>query len=174
MQGLAAAAERPLGAAPLAKFGELARERFERYGGAFGRAAALYRELLASEGHRNYPLRKPRGLRRSADLLLPIAPFLDAFGERIATSAELGTADRAEIVAALIEGCRKVPGQAGYARALAGFARAYPRGLDAPELVQHHPASVKRALREPGLRKALAIVRESFEASLAKRARAIA
>ncbi|MEX2207400.1 MAG: hypothetical protein WEF50_14320 [Myxococcota bacterium] len=173
MQGLAAAASRPLGAAPLARFGELARERFERYGGAFGRAAALYRELLASEGHRNYPLRKPRALRRGAELLLPIAPFLDAWGERIATSLALGTADRAEIVAALVEGCRKLPGQSGYARALAGFARAWPRGLEAPELAPHHPASVKRALRDAQLRKALAVKRESFEASLAKRARAL-
>jgi hypothetical protein len=173
MQGLAAAADRPLGAAPLARFGELARERPERYGGAFGRAAALYRELLASEGHRNYPLRKPRALRRSAELLLPIAPFLDAWGERIASSAQLDTADRAEIVAALVEGCRKLPGQSGYARALAGFARAYPRGLEAPELAPHHPASVKRGLRDASLRKALAVKRESFEASLAKRARAL-
>jgi hypothetical protein len=173
MQGLAAAANRPLAVAALAKFGALARERFDRYGGAFGRAAALYRGLLASEGHRNYPLRKPRALRRSADLLLPIAPFLDAWGERVATSRILGTEDRAEIVAALVEGCRKVPGQAGYARALSGFARAHPRGLEAPELAQHHPASVRRALRDADLRKALAVKRESFEASLAKRARAI-
>ncbi len=173
MQGLAAAADRPLGGAAQARFGALARERFERYGGAFGRAAALYRALLASEGHRNYPLRKPRALRRSPDLLLPIAPLLDAWGEQIATAAGLDHADRAEIVAALVEGCRKLPGQVGYARALAGFARAYPRGLEAPELAQHHRASVKRALRDAGLRRALSVKRESFEASLAKRARAI-
>ena len=173
MQGLAAAVGRPLGAAQLARFGELARERFERYGGAFGRAASLYRELLASEGHRNYPLRKPRALRSDRQFLLPIAPFLDAWGERIATSDRLATPDRAEIVAALVEGCRKVPGQAGYFRALAGFARVHPRGLESPDLAQHHPASVKRALRDPSLRKALAVRRESFEASCAKRARAL-
>lgn len=173
MQGLAAAVGRAHGAAALERFGELARERFERYGGAFGRAAALYRALLASEGHRNYPLRKPRALRRDPRLLLPIAPFLDDWGERIARFPALAEADRAEIVAALVEGCRRVPGQAGYTRALAGFARAYPRGLEAPELAQHHPASVKRALRDAGLRQRLAVKRESFEASLAKRARAI-
>ncbi len=173
MQGLAAGAARPFGEAPLARFGELAHERFDRYGGAFGRAARLYRELLASEGHRNYPLRKPRALRRSAELLLPISPFLDGFGERVARSALLETEERAEIVAALVEGCRKVPGQSGYARALAGFARAHPRGLESPELAPHLSASVKRALRDADLRKALAVKRESFEASLAKRARAI-
>jgi len=173
MQGLAAAGARPLGSAVRGKFGELAREGFERYGGAFARAAALYRALLASEGHRNYPLRKPRALRRGPELLLPIAPFLDAWGERIATSPALAEAERAEVVAALVEGCRKVPGQSGYARALAGFAQAWPRGLDAPDLAQHQPASVRRSLRDAGLRKALSIKRESFEASLAKRARTL-
>jgi hypothetical protein len=173
MQGLAAAAQRPLASAALARFGELARERFERYGGAFGRAAALYRALLASEGHRNYPLRQPRALRRGRELLLPIAPCLDAFGARIATSPELETAERAEIVAALVEGCRKVSAQSGYARALAGFAQAWPRGLESPELAPHHSASVRRSLRDAELRKAISVKRESFEASLAKRARAL-
>jgi hypothetical protein len=149
------------------------RERFERYGGAFGRAAALYRELLASEGHRNYPLRKPRALRSDPSLLLPIAPFLDEWGERVAVSPGLAEADRAEIVAALVEGCRKVSGQAGYYRALAGFARTHSRGIEAPELAQHYPASVKRALRDAALRQRLAVRRESFEASYAKRARSI-
>jgi len=173
MQGLAAAAALPSGAAPLERFGELARERFERFGGAFGRAAALYRELLASEGHRNYPLRKARALRSDPRLLLPIAPFLDAWGERIATFPGLEEEARAEVVSALVEGCRKVAGQAGYHRALAGFSRAHPRGLDAPALRQHFSASVKRALREATLRQKLAVGRESFEASCAKRVRAL-
>ncbi len=173
LQGLAAGAGRPLCAAPIERFGELARERLDRYGGAFGRAAALYRELLASEGHRNYPLRKPRALRSDSRLLLPIAPFLDDWGERVAVFPGLAEADRAEIVAALVEGCRKVTGQAGYFRALAGFARAHSRGLEAPELAQHYPASVKRALRDAALRQKLAVRRESFEASYAKRARSI-
>jgi hypothetical protein len=173
MQGLAGAAETPAGAAALARFGDLGGKRFERYGGAFGRAAALYRELLASEGHRNYPLREPRVLRTNRALLLPIAPFLDGWGESVARLPGLSDADRAEIVAALVEGCRKIPGQIGYTRALAGFDRAYPRGLEAPELAQHQPASVKRALRDSDLRQKLAVKRESFEPSYAKRARAI-
>jgi hypothetical protein len=173
MQGLATAAGRARCTAPVERFGGLARERFTRYGGAFGRAAALYRELLASEGHRNYPLRKPRALRSDPRLLLPIAPFLDEWGERVARFPALADADRAEVVAALVEGCRKIPGQAGYVRALVGFARAHPRGLEAPELAQHYPASVRRALRDAGLRQKLAVRSESFEASYAKRARSI-
>ncbi|HXZ85459.1 MAG TPA: hypothetical protein VEI82_08215, partial [Myxococcota bacterium] len=143
----------------------------ERYGGAFARAAALYRELLAPDGHRHYPLRKPRALRREQALLLPIAPLLDDWGERVARCASLDDAERAEVVTALVEGCRKLPGQTGYYRALAGLERALPRGLGAPELSQHYPVSVRRELRAAELRKRIAVRRESFEASLRKRTR---
>jgi len=160
-----------LGGAADARFGELARGGPGRYGGAFARAALLYRELLAADGHRNYPLRKPRALRRARALLLPLAPFLDEWGEGVARSAELDHRERAEVVSALVEGCRKLPGQSAYFRALAGLERALPRGLGAPELAQHYPVSVRRELRSAGLRKRLAVRRESFEASLAKRAR---
>ena len=162
-----------LGAEAESRFAGLARNGPARYGGAFARAAALYRELLAADGHRNYPLRKPRALRRAQALLLPIAPLLDDWGERVARSSELDGAERAEVVAALVEGCRKIPGQAGYFRALAGLERALPRGLADAELVQHLSVSVRRELRSAGLRKRIAVRRESFEASLKKRAREV-
>jgi hypothetical protein len=160
-----------LGGAAHERFADLARTGPGRYGGAFARAALLYRELLAAEGHRNYPLRQARALRRDASLLLPIAPFLDDWGARVARHPELGAADRADVVAALVLGCQKVPGQSGYQRALAGFARAHPRGLDSPELAPHWPVSVRRALRAAELARRVAVPRESFEKSLAKRAR---
>jgi hypothetical protein len=156
-----------------ARFGDLARSGPERYGGAFARAAALYRELLAVDGHRNYPLRRARGLRRAHALLLPLAPFLDDWGARVARAPELADADRAEVVSALVEGCRKLPGQVAYVRALAGLESALPRGLAAPELAQHYPVSVRRELRSADLRKRLAVRRASFEASLAKRVREV-
>jgi hypothetical protein len=173
MQGLALAGDRAVGRAARQRYGDLARERFDRYGGAFGKAAALYRSLLSAEGHRNYPLRKPRALRRHPSLLLPIAPFLDDWGANLAVSEHLGDSDRAEVFAALVEGCRKVPGQVGYYRALAGFARAYPRGIDAPLLVADQTTSVKRTLRDATLRQKIAVRRESFETSIVKRARAV-
>lgn len=163
MQGLG-----PQGAA---RFADLARAGFERYGGAFGRAAALYRESLAGDGHRNYPLRKARALRSDSALLLPIAPFFDAWGETVSRFPGLGDAERAEVVSALVEGCRKIPGQVAYYRALAGLERALPRGLESPDLAQHYPVSVRRELRDAELRRRVAVKRESFEASAAKRAR---
>jgi hypothetical protein len=171
LQSLAGGGAR--GEALRARFGDLARAGFARYGGAFGRAGALYRELLAAEGHRNYPLRKPRALRRDVALWLPIAPFLDDWGATLAHDPGLDTAERAEIVSALVEGVRKLPGQLGYARALIGFSGAFPRGLDAPELAQHYSVSVRRELRQAELRRALAVPRASFEASVRKRARAL-
>ena len=66
----------------------------------------------------------------------------------------------------------EVPGPAGYYRALAGFDRAFPRGLEAPELAQHFPASTRGSCAR-GLRQKLAVPRESFESQLAKRARAM-
>ena len=52
-------------------FRRLAHEQPERYGGAFCQAKDLYKDLLSNEGHRNYPLREARCLRRSQDLQLP-------------------------------------------------------------------------------------------------------
>jgi hypothetical protein len=169
MQGLAGAGKSALAE----RYGDLARVGPTRYGGAFARAAALYRALLASEGHRNYPLRGPRALRRAPELLLPIAPLLDEWGEQIARTRTLAAAERAEVVQALVQGTTKLPGQQGYYRALAGFARASARGLEGPELAEHYAASTRRLLRNSELRQRVAVPRASFESQLAKRARAV-
>ncbi len=155
-----------------ARFTDLARERHERYGGAFGAAADVYRTLLAAEGHRNYPLREVKALRSSHRLLLPIGPCLDAWGERLARWPDWNAAQRAGVLGALVEGCRKVAGQEGYYRALAGFDQAYPGGIEARDLNGELGSSARRELKDAGLRKKVAVRRESFESSLRKRARA--
>lgn len=172
-QGLSARKGQRWSPPPGRRFGRLAHERGERYGGAFARAAALYRALMASEGHRNYPLREVRGLRSHPDLLLPFSPFLDDWGARCATSRELSDADRADMVAGLVAGVRKVPGQRGYQRGLAGFDGAYPGGLASKGLQARLPASIRRALKNADLRREMAVRRVSFESGLAKRAREI-
>jgi len=155
------------------RFGDLARERFERYGGAFGRAAAIYRELCASEGHRNYPLREIKLLRAHEDLLLPPAPFLDEWGETLARWPRWKTNERAQVVAGVVDGCRRVAGQQAYYRALAGFDRAFPGGLWSREIEAECTNSVRRELKDAELRRLVAVKRESFESSYRKRARAI-
>jgi hypothetical protein len=173
MQGLSSKGARDVADARKRRFTDLARERFERYGGAFGRAAALYRELMASEGHRNYPLREVKLLRADPELLLPLGPFLDEWGGKLARWPRWSPSDRAEVVATLIDGCRKVRGQEGYYRALAGFDAAYPGGIEARDLVAHYGSSVKRELKNPELKRKIAVKRESFESSCRKRARAV-
>ena len=85
---------------PKAVGGRELRERYSRLGHADGPrrrrsfvlAGALNKELMALENHRFLALRKPRALRRSRDLLLPLGPWFDAWGETIARSAHLDDA----------------------------------------------------------------------------------
>ena len=170
-QGLAGRAGRRAGAAATARFGELLQRDPRRYGGAFAQAGVLYRELLAAEGHRNYPLREVRALREQPGLLLPIAPFLDAWGAAAARWPGWTDATRGSLVEALVSGRRKVPGQSGYDRALAGFESAHPGGLSAPGLLEHCSAATRRGLKDADLRRRVAVPRISFESGLVSRAR---
>ncbi len=150
------------------------RDRFHRLGhedaGRFARPMKLYRDLLAAEGHRNYPLRAVKALRQDPSLLYPQPPFVDDWGHTIATSPLLTFADRRETAGALIEGCRKLPGQSGYYRALAGMQQADPGQFD--RILEALPATSRKDARTAEFRKLLAVPRSSFESSMAKRAAA--
>ena len=173
VQGLSPEGARRVGEREKRRFADLARERFERYGGAFARAAELFRRILAPEGHRNYPLRATKLLRGHPGLLLPLGPCLDDWGARLATWPAWTPAQRAEVLSAVVEGCRKVPGQESYFRALAGFDAAHAGGLASRELAGHLAGAARRGLADPGLRRKVAVPRASFERTLAKRARSV-
>lgn len=170
-QGLEELLARRVGPPELERFARLAQAGGDRFGGAFQRAAEIYRRCLAAEGHRHYPLRAAKGLRRSAELGLPIAPWLDDFGARVARHGALRPAERFEVVQALLDGLRRVPGQQAYQRALRGFAETHPRGLEDPSLQASLSAAGRRALKEPELRKQLAVGQRAFESALYRRAR---
>ncbi|MCL4821270.1 MAG: hypothetical protein KJ067_19200 [Vicinamibacteria bacterium] len=172
-QGLGSREAKRHAAADLERFGDLAGRGPQRYGGAFARAAALYRELLAAEGHRHYPLREIRALRSDPELLLPLGPWLDEWGAKLATWPAWDDPARAEVLAGLVDAARKVRQQQGYYRALAGFDAAFPGGLAGSRMTRALPARVQRELRDSELRKRVAVRRESFESGLAKRAREI-
>lgn len=149
------------------RFERLAQENVAEYGGIFQFPGDLYKEMLASEGHRHYPLRAVKPLRRAAELMLPLGPFLDDYGARLATTKLLDGAEKTEALEALVRGCKKVPGQSGYFRAIAGFREASSRVFD--DSVARMPTSSQKLLKEPEMQKRLAVQRRSFESTYCKR-----
>lgn len=150
----------------LKRFHKLAHENKAAFGGAFQVPAELYKKAMSPEGHRNYPLRAVKPLRQSADLLLPLGPFLDDWGATIASYKGLTSIDRAEVIDALVRGCRKLAGQQGYYRALAGMAEQSIRAFD--DAVALLPAASRKDLRSPETRRLMAVPRGSFESRMSK------
>ena len=134
--------------------------------GRFALAVRIYQHTgLSAEGHRHYPLRPVKVLRRSATTLLPLCPFLDEWGGVVAQLEESH-----EVLAALVVGCQKVQGQQGYYRAIAGMLAASSGAFD--RAAAHMPNAAQRLLRDAGTRKLVAVPRVSFESMMRKRARA--
>ena len=134
--------------------------------GRFAPAVFIYQHTgLSAEGHRHYPLRPVKALRRSPATLLPLCPFLDEWGGVVARLEESH-----EVLAALVTGCQKVQGQQGYYRAIAGMRAASPGGFD--RAAARMPNAVQRLLRDAELRKLIDVPRVSFESMMRKRARA--
>jgi hypothetical protein len=133
--------------------------------GRFELAVHIYQRTgLSAEGHRHYPLRPVKALRRSPVTLLPLSPFLDEWGSVLARLEE-----SPEVLAALIKGCKKVQGQQGYYRALAGMLAASPSAFE--RAVALMPNSARSLLRDPEMRKLINVPRISFESMMRKRAR---
>lgn len=128
---------------------------------SLARASDLNKQKMALENHRHFALRRPRALRRSAALLLPLGPFLDDWGARLAKNPELGQEEVAEVAEALVDGWQTLPGTVGYARALAGIESAFAGG--AAGLARFLPAKAARLLKSGPLRSLIAVPRGRFE-----------
>jgi hypothetical protein len=134
--------------------------------GRFALAVRIYQQTgLSAEGHRHYPLRPVKALRRTAATLLPLCPFLDEWGGAVAQLEESH-----EVLAALVTGCQKVQGQQAYYRAIAGMRAASPGAFD--RAAARMPNAAQRLLRAGELRKLIDVPRVSFESMMRKRARA--
>ncbi len=134
--------------------------------GRFALAVRVYQHTgLSADGHRHYPLRPVKALRRSPATLLPLCPFLDDWGAVVARLEE-----SPEVLAALVTGCEKVPGQQGYYRAIAGMRAASPSAFE--RAAARMPNAAQRLLRGAELRKLVDVPRVSFESMMRKRARA--
>ncbi|MFI5345803.1 MAG: hypothetical protein ACHQ51_05460 [Elusimicrobiota bacterium] len=141
------------------------------YGGLLGWAGELNQKFLGADNHRHYPLREPRCLRRSADLLIEVGPFFDDWGRRVARHPGLSREDVAEVVRALLDGWVRLHGPAGYARALAGILDAFPGGRTA--LGKLLPGADRRQLESGPLKVVMDLPQARFEAQWANRVRQV-
>jgi hypothetical protein len=151
------------------RFHRLAHENKTPYGGTYQLAAHVYKKIMAPEGHRNYPLREVKPLRRSQSFLMPLAPFLDEWGAKLGASPLLETEEKAEVLGAFLLGCKKIPGQVGYYRAIAGMASAVG---ELERLAAHLPVALRQMLKDPEVKRHLSTKQVSFESSLRKRTQA--
>jgi len=149
------------------RFARLAHENTTGADGVYQAAAVFYKAMMSPEGHRNYPLREPLALRKSADFLLPLGPFFDNWGRVVGSHKLLTRDDRAEVAAALLSGCKKIAGQFGYYRALAGMNEAMNGHID--DLASRMPAALRHELKDPAVRKHLGMSQQSFESGYRKK-----
>lgn len=154
-----------------ARYSRLGHADGARHASDFLLAGVLNKELMASENHRFLALRKPRALRRSRTLLLPVGPWFDAWGEDVCRSELLDEADRAEVVAALLELHLRAPAQEGCLRALSGIHRATRGGLAWYGTAL--PARLRKEIGRGRVREAIDVPRERFEARVESRFRVL-
>ena len=127
-------------------------------------AGNLYKELLASENHRHFPLREPKCIRKSSKFLLNYGPFFDDWGSSLVSSLSEG--ELREVAESLISGWKRLNPKSiyasqGYARALAGMIAALPnKRADLESLLS--PA-LKKDFNEGGIRTLLNVTRAQFE-----------
>jgi hypothetical protein len=133
-------------------------------------AGELNKELMAVENHRFLALRKPRALRRSRELLLPVGPWFDVWGETLCRSNLLDDDDRGEVVAALVELHFRSPAQEGCLRALAGMHRETRGGLHS--YAAGLPARLRKEIGRGRIRDAIDVSQDRFEARIEGRYRA--
>lgn len=134
---------------------------------SFRVAGAVNKAVMALENHRFLPLRKPRSLRKSRALLLPMGPFFDAWGATVATDTSIDRQGRAEVLATLIDAHESDPSQQGFLRAMAGIHGATRGGID--DLAKELPAKQRRAVSGGAVREALGVTRDRFEARMVNR-----
>lgn len=139
------------------------------YRSTLTQAGALNKAHISHENHRHFALRTAKPLRRSDDLLLPMGPFFDAWGSRVAKHPSLSPKEVGIIVETLVTGWERLQSAAespavapvGYARALAGILENFTGGFS--KLSSYIPARIERALKAGTLRAQIAVPQKRFE-----------
>ena len=127
-------------------------------------AGKLYKELIASENHRHFPLREPKCIRKSAQFLLNYGPFFDDWGSNLVPNLNEG--ELREVAESLILGWKRLNPKSiytvqGYSRALSGMVSSFPnKRSDLESLLS---PLLKKELNEGGLRTLMNVTRAQFE-----------
>ena len=151
------------------RFADFNHTHVSAHQGAYSRSLKVYKALMASEGHRHYPLREVKALRQSPSLLMPLGPYLDDWGATVATSTLLTDSDKVVVLSQLLQGCKKIAGQTGYYRAIAGMSEAL--GGRFSRLIDDLPKSSRALMKERLVIQHLSTSKGSFEGSMAKKIR---
>ena len=130
-------------------------------------AGKINRDLMAVENSRHFALREPRALRKNREFLLPLGPFFDDWGKRLAVHPELSTEDLSSIAEALIQGWLRLKGPVGYSRALAGLETHTPGGIR--NLLKALPSRVAKLWTSGALRQLCDVSQARFEAQWARK-----
>ena len=146
------------------RFARLGHEGSPRYEGEHLLAGRINKAVMATENHRFLPLREARALRVSRGLILPIAPFFDVWGERVARDPALDDRGRTEVLAVLLMAHEAAPTLASYTRGLVGLELATQGGL--ARLAAGLPTRKQKLLAAPQLREAMRTSVERFEARM--------
>ena len=146
------------------RFVRLGHVSMARYAGEHLLAGRVNKAVMATENHRFLPLREARALRLARGLIVPIAPFLDAWGERVATEPALDDRGRAEILSVLLAAHESSPQLASYVRGLAGIDRSTRGGLD--RVAAGLSSRMRKLVASHGVREGVRTSVERFEARM--------
>ena len=138
----------------------------ENYSPILAYAGQVNKAFLSVENHRHMSMRQARCLRRSYKFLIPVGPFMDAWGEALGSSNLLSLAEKGEIVSCLFEGYKRQDKAFGYARAFRGLLSQLPRGIDSLEadLAFDMVAEIKKS----NFNKVAELPKEEFDSQFSK------
>jgi hypothetical protein len=125
------------------------------------------KEFTSKENHRHMAIRKPKCLRKSNTLLLPVGPFMDDWGTTLGSTDKLNLAEKAEIVAALFAGFNREEEAFGYCRAFGAMMRELPGGIDSLEEVLAFDAIAD--IKNSKFNEYASVSKEDFEESYIQR-----
>jgi hypothetical protein len=106
-------------------------------------------------------MRQARCLRRSADFLIPVGPFMDKWGKTLGESRELTPEEKGEIIICLFEGYKRQDMAFGYTRAYGALIQTLPRGIDSLEA--HIAFDVVAEIKKSPFTRIAELSQEEFE-----------